>query len=291
MGQRDNLPDPTTAQPAGGHPPAEAVLRHLTQDLQSLQRTLSAQFSQDLERMQGQKQRLMADIESLEADYERLRSRHHALQNSHEAALSQQQQLQQQLWAKRLAQLLATHLQANLSETLTGSAAGGAGLPHTQQVLASLDTTLHSTLQSLQQDLNSYQSSLSQQMGRMQSLEQQGEAILEALVNRLSQQLQVQLVPNPALSPHPNGYSALALPAPPRPALRPSGRSRACWSRAYGSGAQWSCQQRRVATAIPGQSSRAGQPVGEHQPAQPSGHCAAARADVYCVFDDCPIDS
>jgi drug/metabolite transporter (DMT)-like permease len=222
MGQRDNLPDPTTAQPTGSYPPAEAVLRHLTQDLQTLQRTLSAQFSQDLERMQSQKQRLMADIEALEADYERLRSRHHALQNSHEAALSQQQQLQQQLWAKRLAQVLATHLQAHLNETLTGSAAGSAGLPHTQQVLASLDTTLHSTLQSLQQDLNSYQSSLCQQMGRMQSLEQQGEAILEALVNRLSQQLQVQLVPNSALAPHPNGHSSLTLPAPRPSYARPA---------------------------------------------------------------------
>lgn len=212
MGQRDNLPDPTTAQPEG-HPAAEAVLRHLTQDLQTLQHTLSAQFSQDLEQMQRQKQRLMTDIEALEADYEQLRSRYHSLQNSHEAALSQQQQLQQQLWAKRLAQVLATHLEARLSETLTGpTVASGSGLPHTQQVLSSLDTTLHSTLQSLQQDLNSYQSSLCQQVGRMQSLEQQGEAILEALVNRLSQQLQLQLVANPALAPYQNGHSSMALP-------------------------------------------------------------------------------
>ncbi|MBD0335042.1 MAG: DMT family transporter, partial [Cyanobacteria bacterium Co-bin13] len=56
----------------------------------------------------------------------------------------------------------------------------------------------------------------SQQVSRMHSLEQQGEAILDALVNRLSQQLQTQLVPAPTLSRQ-NGYSGVELPAAGRP--------------------------------------------------------------------------
>jgi drug/metabolite transporter (DMT)-like permease len=217
MGQRDNLPNQESPP---GREATEAILRSLTQDLQTLQQTLSVQLSQDIDRLQRQKRQLMDDIEALEGDYDELRSRHQALQSSHELVLSQQQQQQQQLWAKRLAQALATHLQTRLSETLSTSLSSEAGgspvLPHTERLLSSLDTTLHSTLQSLQQDLNSYQSSLSQQVSRMHSLEQQGEAILDALVNRLSQQLQTQLVPPQALPRH-NGYGGIELPAAGRP--------------------------------------------------------------------------
>lgn len=222
MGQQDNLSNHDSPP---GTQAAEDILRNLTQDLQTLQRTLSSQLSQDVERLQGQKQRLMHDIEALEGDYEELRSRYQSLQASHDAALSQQQQMQQQLWAKRLAQALATHLHARLAETvstsLNGSLGGSTSLPHTNQVLSSLDTTLHSTLQSLQQDLNSYQSSLSQQISRMHSLEQQGEAILDALVNRLSHQLQTQLVP-----------TQMAVPLPSTPASGETGRQNS-----YGYGA------------------------------------------------------
>lgn len=224
MGQRDDLPNQTNPQ---GTQAAEDILRKVTQDLQTLQHTLSTQLSQDVERLQGQKRRLMDDIEALEGDYEQLKGRFQALQTNHEAALSQQQQAQQQLWAKRLAQALATHLHARLAQTPPATTEGALdlngypSLPQTSPILASLDSTLHSTLQSLQQDLNSYQSALSQQVGRMHSLEQQGEVILEALVNRLSQQLQTQLVapqmPPQELITYQNGYNGLDLPATGRP--------------------------------------------------------------------------
>lgn len=220
MGQRENLPHEDSPQNSQA---ADVILRNLTQDLQALQRNVSGQLAQDIAHLQGQKQRLMEDILALEGDYDELRSQYQALQNSHETALSQQQQIQQQLWAKRLAQALATHLHARLADTLTtslGASAGVSGqsnLPQTQHVLSSLDSTLHSTLQSLQQDLNSYQSSLSQQIGRMHSLEQQGEAILDALVNRLSQKLQSQLVGVQSPAVWQNGHSRVDLPAGGRP--------------------------------------------------------------------------
>ncbi|MEO0541279.1 MAG: DMT family transporter, partial [Cyanobacteria bacterium P01_A01_bin.105] len=106
-------------------------------------------------------------------------------------ALSQQQQRQQQLWAKRMAQLLASNLQDDLHSYVLKSNQ----LPNpTDDWLAAFNSTLSQTVLSLQRDLSSYQSAMSQQLTRMQSMEQQGEVILESLVNRLSQQLQQQMV-------------------------------------------------------------------------------------------------
>lgn len=224
MGQLDNLPQDIGSPPNSGTP--EDILRALTQDVQRLQHTLTTQLSQDIERLQSQKRRLMDDIEALEGDYADLQQQHQQLQLAQTQTLTQQQQAQQQLWAKRLAQALATHLQARLQENLTLPSNGypnspelTASLSEANQRVISLDTALHSTLQALQQDLNSYQSSLSQQISRMHSMEHQGEAILEALVNRLSQALQVQMA-RPLASPpvYTNGHGVVQLPPQPRPA-------------------------------------------------------------------------
>ncbi|PSR18646.1 EamA family transporter, partial [filamentous cyanobacterium CCP3] len=184
-------------------------MRVLGQDLESLRHQVTGYLSDDITHLQAKKQRLMADIEALEGDYEVLRSQHQQLQTTYAEGLSQQQIAQQQAWAKRLAVALATHLQGRLEAALanahpqalpTSSPRSDAIAPSTTAIqgLAALDASLQNTLMSLQQDLTSYHSSLSQQINRMQSVEQQGEAILEALVARLSQQLQGQMVaPSP----------------------------------------------------------------------------------------------
>lgn len=178
----------------------ESVLQAVTQDLTSLQQGVIGQLSRDVARLQAEKLRLMADIDKLQAYYKTLQSRQLE-------ALSQQQVAQQQLWAKQLAQVLSNHLQALMIQRINQLASTHQAAPNTQsnggeslttaagqtehahRLLASLDSTFSSTFQALQQDLNSYQSSLSQQLNRMQSLEQQGEAILEALIHRLREQL------------------------------------------------------------------------------------------------------
>ncbi len=76
------------------------------------------------------------------------------------------------------------------------------------RLIASLDATLRTTFRTLQRDLNSYQSSLSQQLGQMYNLEQQGEAILEALVSRLREEIQSQ----------PSAIQNTPPPPPPAPA-------------------------------------------------------------------------
>lgn len=208
MGQLDNIP----SNPQDEGKAARDALRSISQNLRALQSDLSSQLNQDIVRLQGTKHRLLNDIEILEEEYQSLKSELNDLKQQQSAELSRQQVAQQQLWAKRLAQALASHLQQRLTEGIyTGTTANGAAtydgsLHNAYQLLSSLDTSLNETLHSLQQDLNSYQSSLSQQISRMHSMEQQGEAILEALVNRLSLQLQTQIARPQSVSLDPNGY-------------------------------------------------------------------------------------
>ncbi len=197
----------------------ETILQTVTQDLKGLHQGLISQLSQEVARLQTEKARLMTDIDKLQAYYQTLQSRQLE-------TLSQQQIAQQQLWAKQLAQVLASHLQTLMIQRLnqlatnpsTASApANQSGVPLTaanghsdnaHRLLASLDSTFSTTFKALQQDLNSYQSSLSQQLNRMQSLEQQGEAILEALIDRLREQLQIEASRTPvAPSPREPSYS------------------------------------------------------------------------------------
>ncbi|MBE9135861.1 EamA family transporter [Nodosilinea sp. LEGE 07088] len=192
-------------------------MQALGQDLEALRDQVSGQLSADIAHLQAKKQRLMDDVEALEGDLQTLQAERQQLQSSYAEALSQQQISQQQAWAKRLAVALATHLQGRLEAAMMATNANalqaGRFYPDTlalntaSQGLAALDTTLQSTLASLQQDLTSYHSTLAQQIGRMQTLEQQGEALLDALVARLSNQLQTQLVP-PSATGHVYGVAA-----------------------------------------------------------------------------------
>jgi drug/metabolite transporter (DMT)-like permease len=206
----------------------EKILQTVSQDLQSLHQGLIVQLTQEVTRLQTEKSRLMSDIEKLQAY-------HRALQSRQLETLSQQQTAQQQIWAKQLAQILAVHLQTQIVERLNQIATPNqpfvsatenpATLPaadghseNAHRLLASLDTTFSNTFKTLQRELDSYQSSLSQQINRMHSLEQQGETILEALINRLREQLQSESAKLPVAAPslRGEGYSSpeLRYPAP-----------------------------------------------------------------------------
>ncbi len=217
---RSKLFDDQSSTEAENARAVNTVLQAVAKDLTALQQGVIGQLSRDVARLQAEKTRLLTDIDKLQAYYQTLQSRQLE-------ALSQQQIAQQQLWAKQLAQVLASHLQALMIQRLNQlastpqapSTAPAAGLPltavnghsdHAQRLLASLDATFSTTFKALQQDLNSYQSSLSQQLNRMQGLEQQGEAILEALIDRLREQLQVEASRPLAAPPQPyygNGYT------------------------------------------------------------------------------------
>ena len=190
---------------------AESLLRAMIQELENLQQNLIVQLNQDVERLQAEKSRLIAEIDNLQTQRQQLPS---SLQDPP----SQEQGAQQQYLVSQLTQALAEHLQDILMQRLSqqsGSSyrplSGSAGdnlspSPNeynesAYRILASLDTTLRTTFKTLQQDISSYQSSFSQQLSRMHSLEQQGEAILEALVNRLNDQLKLQATALPLIQP------------------------------------------------------------------------------------------
>ncbi|MEB3251942.1 MAG: EamA family transporter [Cyanobacteriota bacterium] len=214
-------------------PAAEAALQSLTQALTSLRQGLVTELTEEIEALQRHRQALMRDVEQLEGQLSQL-------QASYGQGLSQQQQAQQEAWARHLALALATHLQSHL-QPYQGQAAPNQGstlqateaLRAASQGLANLDGALHRTLQTLQQDLFSYQSSISQQVSRMHSLEQQGEVILEALVGRLSQELQSKLLrprPPAVVAPRsPEPSPTLPAPAAPAIAQAPSYRQANPW--------------------------------------------------------------
>lgn len=177
----------------------ESVLQTVTQDLKRLHQGLITQLSQEVTQLQTEKARLLSEVQKLQAQ-------HQKLQTQNADALSQQQIAQQQLWAKQLALALSNHLQGlmmqQISQTVKTSQVGNGGLSvpgnsnvhseNAHRLLASLDSTFSTTFKALQQELHSYESSLSQQINRMHNLEQQGEAVLEALVTRLREQLQAE---------------------------------------------------------------------------------------------------
>lgn len=225
MGRLDNLPDNT--EPENPQAAAE-LLRSMTHDLRSLQQDLVAQLHQDVQRLQAEKSRLVSDIEKLQ-------NQQQLLQSEHEVSLSRQQLAQQQAWAKQLALALANHLQSALtqrvSQTITTQpiqrtvdvpqiAVSQQSDPEsTYRLVASIDQTINHALTSIRHDLSSYQSALSQQIGHMHDLGQQGEAILDVLVNRISQHLQSEALKSRGdrpLSPSPTVlHSAPASPAQP----------------------------------------------------------------------------
>lgn len=227
MGELEHQPDQgsemsnTETNPGNGTPHSkgvEQILQDVTQDLRSLQQDVVSSLSQDISRLQAERSRLQNEIEKLQ-------SQQQTLQSQHQIFLTQQQIAQQKLWAKQLAQTMAGYLYNLLAQRLSqlpGEAAApnlppAAQSANSQQALSLLDATLSQTLASLQSDLNVYHSGLSQQIDRMQTLEQQGEALLEALVSRLNQQLQAVGTVSPS---QPAAYSTLTS-EPVAPPARP----------------------------------------------------------------------
>lgn len=235
--------------------PPEEVLNSFIKDLDNLRQNVTSQLSQDVEALKNEKQQLKADVEQLRQQYQKM-------QSQQLESLSQKQISQNQLWLKQLAQVLANNLEEQLSKKLgparsTGETSSLGGVPGGELPMAnpsplsqeesdrlreSLALSLQKTIAGLQEELNSYQSNLSQQLSNMRSMEKQGETILEALVNRLRQELEEAAeyssawtetgraneaasqatqgapAPPPAISAQPQPPAAKPTPALPKPA-------------------------------------------------------------------------
>lgn len=155
-----------------GSDSTEARLERINADLDQLRHTLTSQLQGEIQQLQQQKSQLQAEITTLEA---------------------QRRSLIQQM-APTLVNELKNILQkqAPVTSYSNGSSQGQSYSDNANRLIADLDSTFRTTFKTLQLDLNIYHSSLSQQLSKMYTLEQQGEAILDALVNRLKEELQNQ---------------------------------------------------------------------------------------------------
>lgn len=163
---------------------AEARLQQISADLDHLRQTLTAQLQGEVQQLQQHKSELQQEIQTLEA--------------------------QRRSLMEQMAPTLVTELKSILKKQ---GAVGNQIDGNTQEIttygnnanrlIADLDSTFRTTFKTLQLDLNSYHSSLSQQLSQMYTLEQQGEAILDALVSRLKEELyeqqQQQVIASPSL--------------------------------------------------------------------------------------------
>ncbi len=152
-----------------GSDSTEARLEQINADLDRLRQTLTSQLQGEIQQLQQQKTQLQQDISSLEA---------------------QRRSLMQQMAPTLAAELKSILGAQNPGNGYTTNVAQAENYSNTaNRLIADLDSTFRSTFKTLQLDLNSYHRSLSQQLSQMYTLEQQGEAILDALVSRLKEEL------------------------------------------------------------------------------------------------------
>ncbi|HEY9808226.1 MAG TPA: DMT family transporter [Halomicronema sp.] len=194
MGPLDNRPDNLGA----GDPKAtEAALKAVTQELKHLQQDLILHLAQDFTRLVGEKYRLSEDIDKLRIQQQQLRVQQLD-------SISQRASAEQQALAQQVAEMVASQMQAKLMSRLDEIADGmresrllseqnsaprdrmGAGI-----YLASMDGTLMGNYEQVKQEIQRTQSVLGEQLNRLNGLQQQGEVIIERLVNRLIEQLQM----------------------------------------------------------------------------------------------------
>lgn len=155
-----------------GSDSAEARLQQINAELDKLRYSLTSQLQGEIQQLQQQKLRLQQDIQTLE---------------------EQRRSLIQQMAPNIITELRSIIQQQ--ARTSNGYSNGNDLSTYGQtanRLIADLDATFRTTFKTLQLDLNSYHSSLSQQLSHMYTLEQQGEAILDALVSRLKEELQSQ---------------------------------------------------------------------------------------------------
>ena len=184
---------------------AEEVLHSVIQELDALHQNVKGQLNQDITRLQSEKNHLIDDIEDLRDQYRKL-------QSQQMDSLSGRYIQQQQLWLKQLAQVLAHNLQdllvqrfnelsANSGHSLSSPIPSGEfpiPMPpsnydeRASELLAALDERIDRSFQMLEQDLSSYESELSLRLNNMQTLERQGEELLQNLVNRIREELEVE---------------------------------------------------------------------------------------------------
>lgn len=199
-----------------GNPPQEAqqALNALTQELKNLQQDVVVQLARDVARLQSEKARLVGEIKAL-----------HDRQPPFPKDLFPDGTLEadrpslddaRQHWVEHLAKSIAERLQTELSSPVEDTpSADTPAISSDTDPNAPLERSLSRSYRHLEADLADRRSVLSQQLRRMENLQQQGEAILTALIDRMSQNLQTHA--EEVLEPSQTGNARTIPPATPSP--------------------------------------------------------------------------
>ncbi|MFN5399689.1 MAG: hypothetical protein ACK5RE_18520 [Pseudanabaena sp.] len=178
-----------------------------------------SQISQELITLNQQKQKLNAEISQLESDRATWMRQFQEFQTTQQEALDRSlssvnnyvrdqisdslQQTVQQTMAGTVAESVNQTVVQTLQDNLANLSASNSGLSNleppqeefvnkvqeqTDRFLLHLDEMFSTTFRSLEQEIQEYQTSIAAKLGHMETLEQKGEALINALVNRISQQ-------------------------------------------------------------------------------------------------------
>jgi hypothetical protein len=175
-----------------------------------------SQISQELITLNQQKQKLNAEISQLESDRVTWMKQFQEFQATQQEALDRSlssvnnyvrdqisdslQQTLQQTMAGTVADSVNQTVVQTLQDKLANFSAGTVNTEppqeefvnkvqeQTDRFLLHLDEMFSTTFRSLEQEIQEYQTSLAAKLGHIETLEQKGEALIESLVNRISQQ-------------------------------------------------------------------------------------------------------
>ncbi len=146
-----------------------------------------SQISQELITLNQQKQKLNAEISQLESD-----------------RVAWMKQFQEFQTAQQVRDQISDSFQQNMAETVASQLTEPPQAEfenkvqeQTDRFLLHLDEMFNTTFRSLEQEIQDYQTSIAAKLGNMETLEQKGEALINALVDRISQQTIQQTVQQP----------------------------------------------------------------------------------------------
>lgn len=154
-----------------------------------------SQISQELITLNQQKQKLNAEISQLESDRVTWMKQFQEFQTTQQEALDRSLNSVNNYVRDQIPESFQ-HVASPLSEPPQPEFANKVQ-EQTDRFLLNLDEMFNTTFRSLEQEIQGYQTSIAAKLDNMETLEQKGEALISALVDRISQQSVEQSVQTP----------------------------------------------------------------------------------------------
>ena len=160
-----------------------------------------SQISQELITLNQQKQKLNAEISQLESDRVTWMKQFQEFQATQQEAIDRSlSSVNNYVSAQQIPDSLQHSSPSPLVEPPQTELANKVQ-EQTDRFLLQLDEMFNTTFRSLEQEIQGYQTSIAAKLGNMETLEQKGEALISALVDRISQQTVQQPQNSTEISP------------------------------------------------------------------------------------------